>query len=359
MRDLAIVVGLALLSSGAVALVGTLVLRGMRGRSVTAHVTALLAITVLSMLVGTVAVAEAMFLSAHDLSVLLWVLGVTSLVSLGVVLAAGRRLARASVWAAEAHERERRLEESRREVVAWVSHDLRTPLAGLRAMAEALEDRVVSDPVAVTEYHRRMRLEVDRLAALVDDLFELSRIDAGALRLTLQAVPLGDAVSDAVALAAPVAEAKGVRLVAREGAYGVVRASEPELGRVLANLLVNAIRHTPVDGVVTVEGGTEGGSGGGSDPASTDPGTTTSPRGWVAVTDGCGGIPEAELDRVFDVAYRGEAARGRVPGEPAPAGGGLGLAIVRGLVSEHDGEVAVANVDGGCRFTVRLPALTS
>jgi signal transduction histidine kinase len=102
---------------------------------------------------------------------------------------------------------------------------------------------------------------------------------------------------------------------------------------VVANLLRNAIRHTPSDGTVTVTGGRDGDGG------------------WFAVRDECGGIPEGDLGRVFDVAFRGEAAR-----TPASAGGGLGLAIVRGLVNAHSGAVAVANVDGGCQFTVHLPS---
>jgi signal transduction histidine kinase len=169
---------------------------------------------------------------------------------------------------------------------------------------------------------------------LVDDLFELSRINAGALRLSLAAVSLGDVVSDAVASAEPVAAAHGVRLVAADGDWPTVRGSEPELSRIVANLLRNAIRHTPSDGTVHVTGGRD-------DEA-----------GWLAVSDSCGGIPEADLPRVFDVAFRGEAARTPV----AASGGGLGLAIVRGLVEAHRGEVAVRNVDGGCRFVVRLPA---
>jgi signal transduction histidine kinase len=343
MRDVVLIVALALASSGVVALIGAFVLRMMRGRSVLAHVSTLLGVTVASVLAGVIAVAQAMFISAHDLRVLLMVLAAAGLVSLAVVLTAGRRLGQASTWAAEARERERRLERSRRQVVAWVSHDLRTPLAGLRAMTEALDDRVVTAPETIADYHHRMRLELDRLSALVDDLFELARIDAGALRLTMHAVSLGDVVSDAVAVATPVAQAKGVRLVSAPGAYGTVAASEPELGRVFVNLLVNAIRHTPTDGVVMVDGGTDDSSG------------------WVRVTDGCGGIPERDLDRVFDVAFRGEAARGRVPDDDLThsGGGGLGLAIVRGLVAEHNGSVAVANVDGGCRFTVRLPIAAS
>jgi signal transduction histidine kinase len=355
MPDIVIVALIALGSSLAVALLGAALLRVLRGRSVTVHVSAVLAIAVAAVLAGIVTTARAMFINQHDLNVLLVVVVVAGAVSLALALWMGRRLARESVWAAEARERERRLEQSRREVVAWVSHDLRTPLAGMRAMAEALEDGVVADVGTVDVYHRRIRIETDRMAGLVDDLFELSRINAGALRLTLEAVSLADVVSDAVATAAPMARAKGVRLVAQPGEYPVVRASEPELGRILRNLLVNAVRHTPPERSVEVAGG-------------------AGPEGsWFAVTDGCGGIPAADLPRVFDVAFRGESARtpalasagrhsieAKQGGGPAPesAGGGLGLAIARGLVEAHHGEIAVANVTDGCRFTVRLPAVT-
>ncbi|MGH8775787.1 MAG: sensor histidine kinase [Jiangellaceae bacterium] len=339
MPELMVVLLLALAGSGLVGAAGLFVLSRLKGRSVTAHVAVLLATTVLAVVAGVVAVAEAMFISEHDLEVLVVVLVAAGVVSLALALWSGRRLARASIWAAEARERERRLEDSRRQLVAWVSHDLRTPLAGLRAMAEALEDGVVDDPATVAHYHRRMRVETDRVSGLVDDLFELSRINAGALSITMQNVPLADVVSDAVAAAAPVASAKRVRLEAAPTGYGIVRGSEPELGRVVANLLLNAIRYTPADGVVRVDGGSD------------------ACGGWVAVTDGCGGIPESDLPRVFDVAFRGVTARSPEADELVPTrGGGLGLAIVRGLVDVHDGEVAVANTDGGCRFTVRLPA---
>lgn len=339
MPDLVVVLLLALAGSGLVGIVGMLLLRGLRGRSVTTHIVVLLATTVLAMVAGVLAVAQAMFISEHDLGVLLVVLMAAGTVSFAVALWSGRRLARASVWAGEARERERRLEESRRQLVAWVSHDLRTPLAGLRAMAEALEDGVVDDPPTMAHYHRRMRADTDRISGLVDDLFELSRINAGALHITLHDIPLSEVVSDAVAAAAPVARAKRVRLDAQRSGYGLVRGSEPELGRVLANLLLNAIRHTPTDGVIRVDGGSDANGG------------------WVAVTDECGGIPDSDLPRVFDLAFRGAAARSPAPNGSGPSGGGgLGLAIVRGLVDIHNGEVTVANADGGCRFTVRLPA---
>jgi signal transduction histidine kinase len=231
----------------------------------------------------------------------------------------------------EAQQREQQLERSRRELVAWVSHDLRTPLAGLRAMAEALVDGLAEDP---QRYHRRMLAEVDRMASMVDDLFELSRIHAGALQLTLQPVGVRDLVSESIAGAQVVAHA---RRVAVDGSIepGLEVPADPgALSRVVGNLVMNAIRHTPADGVVVVEGRHDG--------AMVE----------LSVTDACGGIDDADLGRVFDVAWRGDQAR-----TPEPyAGAGLGLAIVKGLVEAHRGTVAVANRAGGCRFVVRLPA---
>jgi signal transduction histidine kinase len=279
-----------------------------------------------------------MFIEPHDVHVLLIVMALAAAVSVSVGVWLGRRLAAEAMWADEVRDRERQMEASRRELVAWVSHDLRTPLAGLRAMAEALEDGVVVDPETVAAYHSRIRMDADRMASLVDDLFELSRINAGALRLTIESVSLGDVVSDAVASAAPVAAALGVRLRAAATGWPTVRGSVPELSRIVANLLRNAIWHTPSDGPVTVSGGRD------------------AETGWLAVTDACGGIPETDLPRVFDVAFRGETARTPESQRDVDGGGGgLGLAIVRGLVEAHRGEVAVANVDAGCQFVVRLP----
>src|SRR5207249_5212278 len=125
-------------------------------------------------------------------------------------------------------------------------HDLRAPLAGIRAIAEALEDGVVEDPTTVARYVATMRLEVERLAALVDDLFELSLIQSGALHLDLEPVCLTDLISDALAAAAPVAGAKGVKLEGRlRDSLPVVDVATGGVLRVLRNLLDNAIRHTP------------------------------------------------------------------------------------------------------------------
>jgi signal transduction histidine kinase len=327
MRDMLLIGLYALIAGGLVGLTGAGLLRVLRGRSVAVHILALLVITVAAVVAGVVTIAQAMFLSAHDLQVVLITVGAAATVSLVVGTVFGRRLAAAAMWAASA-------EKSRRDLVAWVSHDLRTPLAGLRAMAEALEDGVVDDPATVAEYHRRIRLETDRMSALVDDLFELSRINAGALRLSPSSVPLADVVSDAIANAAPLAASRGIRIVAPEHGWPVVMASEPELARVVGNLLMNSVRYTPADGTVQIDAGRD------RDDV------------WLTVSDSCGGIPEADLPQVFDVAFRG--SRARTPTDTA--GGGLGLAIVRGLVEAHGGRVRAGNVDGGCRFEVRLPA---
>jgi signal transduction histidine kinase len=336
MKDMLLIGVYALLAGGVVGAAGAGALRLLRGRSILVHITLLLGVTVLAVVAGVATVATAMFLSGHDLRVVLVTVSASALVSLLVGGMFGRRLAATAVWARAAREREQHLEAGRRELVAWVSHDLRTPLAGLRAMAEALEDGVVDDPATAAEYHRRIRIETDRMTRLVDDLFELSRINAGALRLAPTAVPLREVVSDALAGIAPLAASRGITLVASETGWPTVWAGERELTRVITNLLINSVRYTPYDGTVHIDAGQ------GRDDV------------WLAVSDTCGGIPDADLARVFDVAFRGE--RARTPDRArSSAGGGLGLAIVRGLVEAHGGHVDVRNIGGGCRFEVRLP----
>lgn len=253
----------------------------------------------------------------------------------GELTALAAELEQTSARLAEAQAQAQALERSRRELVAWVSHDLRTPLAGVRAMVEALEDRVVDDPETVARYYATMRGEIDRLAGLVNDLFELSRIQSGALALDIESVALDELVGDAVAGAAIAASAKGIDLRGEVSEPSpVVELSTPEMVRVVRNLLDNAIRHTPPGGVVVIRAGLD---------ASGD-------AAEVSVQDACGGIPERDLDAVFEMAYRGDAAR-----TPGDGGGGLGLAVARGLVEAHHGEISVHNEGPGCRFTVRLP----
>jgi signal transduction histidine kinase len=214
-----------------------------------------------------------------------------------------------------------------------VSHDLRTPLAGLRAMAEALEDQVVTDPQTVRDYHAQIRRETDRLSAMIDDLFELSRIHAGTLRLHPRVTGLEEIIAEVLTSADPVARARGVRLTGTATRGMPVLADPAQLGRAVHNLVTNAIRHTPPGGTIAVTGDAADGVA------------------RIRVADQCGGIPDADLPRVFDVAFRGQSAR-----TPGPASGaGLGLSIARGIVEAHSGGIAVRNTGPGCEFQLTLP----
>lgn len=366
MRDTLLIALYAFAGAVAAGAAGAGALRLIRRRSLTASLAVVAAVGVVAMLAGTLAVAWAMFLSRHDLTVVTTVVAMAAVVSLVTALLLGRwvvarsreltdaarsfgdagafaaphgpataeldalsrELAATSARLAESRERERALEKSRRELVAWISHDLRTPLAGLRAMAEALEDGVAADP---DRYLKQIRTEVERLNDMVGDLFELSRIHAGTLPLSPARISLYDLVGDALAGADPLAREHGVRLVG-DGVEPVpVEVDGKEMTRVLGNLLVNAIRRTPPDGTVAVAA------------------ERTGDGVVLSVTDGCGGIPEEDLPRVFDTGWRGTDAR------TPPAGAGLGLAIVRGIVEAHQGRASVRNIPGGCRFEVTLP----
>jgi len=239
---------------------------------------------------------------------------------------------------AASREREQALEASRRELVAWVSHDLRTPLAGLRAMTEALEDGVVDDPQLS---YKRMHADVDRLATMVDDLFELSRIQSGTLAVATERISLDDVVSDCLAALQPLATEQGVELRGHSDGALAVTGNVRELNRALTNLVANAIRHTAAGGTVDVA---VRGVLGDDD---------TGAAAVVRVRDECGGIPDSDVPRLFDVGFRGEPAR--TPLSEPVSRAGLGLAITRGIVEAHRGSVNVHNVPGGCEFTVHLP----
>jgi signal transduction histidine kinase len=325
--------GLVTLAAGAL---GSVVVWWLRGRSAVTAMTATVLTAVLASAAGMLVAAQRMFIDGHDLAVLAAIVATSAAVGLGCALVVGRRVSGivAGHAAAEAaRDRERALEAGRREMVAWMSHDLRSPLAGITAMVEALEDGVVSDEATVSAYHRNIGLEAERLAAMVDDLFELSWLHSGRLRLDRQRVTLADVVAQTVPGAASLAGRRDIGLVG-DVPEVPVEVDVPQVARVLRNLLTNAVRHTPSGGTVRILGGTD------------------ERHAYLAVEDGCGGIPERDLARVFEVAFRGSAAR-----TPSDGGAGLGLAIARGIVEAHSGEVDVRNVDGGCRFTVRFPVV--
>lgn len=228
--------------------------------------------------------------------------------------------------------REKALEQSRRELVAFMSHDLRTPLAGLRALAEGVEDGVVDVPAAMN----RIRSTVDRLSLLVNDLFELSRVTGGGHQRPRRLVSLAEVAMDVLTEAYDHARSRGVQLL-----YDLpephdrlpVLGDADELVRAMTNLVANAVRHTNPGGVVQLVGN-RGADG----------------QIRIAVVDGCGGIPDSDLAHVFEAGWRGSPAR-----TPDDGGAGLGLAIARGVVESHEGSILVQNIDGGCRFELALP----
>ena len=356
--------------TGAVGTIGAGALWVLRRASLRLLLQVASAVAILAVVAGTLGTSNAMFISHHDLGVVGMVCMVAGLVAFGFSWLLGRQIetssralrkaarslgqdetgfsAPAGPMAAElaalsreldatalklreSRERERRMDASRRQLVAWVSHDLRTPLAGLRAMAEALQDGIAID---TPRYHRQILSEVTRLSGMVDDLFDLSRIESGTLSLSPDRIEVSDLVSDTIASMDPVARARGVWLTGAADGPLPVYADPRELSRVLSNLVTNAIRHTPEGGRVQVAA------------------TAEADEVLITVADGCGGIPEADLGRVFDLAWRATAAR--TPN--ADGGAGLGLTIVRGIVEAHSGHVRVVNTGEGCSFEVRLPA---
>lgn len=325
---------IALLCTLPVVLLGAVLLHRMRRYSITAAVTVLVLVPVVATLAGVLGVNGWMLTPVLNTEIAVAV--TVAAVSVPTALLLGRAIAQELTWQREANARDRAAESARRELVAWISHDLRTPLAGIRAMSEALADNVVTDSVEVAEYAQRIGQQTQRLSGMVDDLFQLSRISSGALRLSLSEIPLGEVVSEALAAESVTAARKGVRLQADAASqWPVVRGSDPELARVVRNLLSNAIRHTPPDGTVVVAAGARDG------------------QAWLRVDDGCGGIPEPDLERVFDVGYRGNTAR--TPALPGDPGAGLGLAIAKGLVEAHAGHIEARNHGPGCRFEIHLP----
>jgi signal transduction histidine kinase len=347
-----------------------LVMRWRGGLGVTFAVGHVLGVVVV--LINVVVTAILMFLSQHDLGVLgllLFFAAVLSIFfgasqgqlladSIAVLIRAARRMADGNLATrvavtradelgelAEAFNRmaaqleeytthQRDAEQARRDLIAAVSHDLRTPLSSIRAMVEALCDHVVADSETVDRYHQTIRSEIERLNALIGDLLELSRIEAGALELHPEPASLYDLISDTIRSMGPRASSKGVAL---DGDVPpnlpMVRIDLGRIQRVLVNLVDNAIRHSPENARITL--------------TAVDVGREVR----VDVADTGEGIAEADLPSIFDRFYRGEKSRSRDAG-----GAGLGLAIARGLVEAQGGRIWVQSTKGeGSVFSFTLP----
>jgi signal transduction histidine kinase len=233
-----------------------------------------------------------------------------------------------------AAEKQRELEQLRRDLVAWISHDLRTPLASIRVILEALGDGVVDDPEAVDRYLRTAQHHIRSLSSLLDDLFDVAQIEAGGLKIEPRPSSIGDLISDTLESFSAVAAQKGVTL---QGSVAPgtdpVEMDVQKVGRVLYNLLDNALRHTPRGGMIEVLA------------------TAADDHVRVEVCDDGEGIRGEDLPRVFERFYRGEKSRSRATG-----GAGLGLAIVKGIVEAHGGDVGIDSQPGkGTRVWFILP----
>jgi signal transduction histidine kinase len=229
-----------------------------------------------------------------------------------------------------AQRRERDAEAMRRDLITTVSHDLRTPLASLRAMVEAVDEGVVRDPESLARYAAEMRRSVGRLSGMVDDLFELTQLDAGAIEAETARADLDRLLHDALVAVSTEADAKRLHLVSELDGVEGLRCS-PRLARVLQNLLSNAVRHTPADGTVRLEA------------------IRVGDRVRLAVEDDGDGIDPEDLPHVFEPFFRADPAR-------SGPGSGLGLALAKRIVEALGGRISADRATGtGARFAVELP----
>lgn len=229
------------------------------------------------------------------------------------------------------------LETARRDLVAWASHDLRTPLTSLRAMLAAISEGVVDDQETIERYMRLSQLEVSRMSDLINDLFELAQLDVGHLTLERENSSLADLVSDTLETMRARAEAKEIRLVGEvDRKVDPVWMASDKISRVLHNLLENAIRHTPVGGEVSLKAERSG------------------DQVCISVRDTGEGVPAEAIPHVFERFFRAEQSRSRAGYD---AGGtGLGLAIAKGLVEAHNGRIWLeSEVGKGAVFSFVLP----
>jgi signal transduction histidine kinase len=285
--------------------------------------------------VGTVVAAVwvgamAMFVSHHDALV------ISAMAAVGGVVAvrAAQLLAQGVMEEVDAMHRE--VDEARRRLIAAVSHDLRTPLASLRLLVDAVGDGVATGETRA-RYLREMRTHVGALSVLIDDLFELSRLEAGEISWSMHQVELGELVSETVAALRAQAEERGVMVAVDAAPALAARANAEKVQRVLFNLIVNAIRHTPADGSVVVRARPLDGGGGVE----------------VEVVDDGEGVPAGERERVFEPFYRG----GEDGAARSSDGAGLGLAIARALVEAHGGRIWLEPAQPhGTRVRFTLPA---
>ena len=234
-----------------------------------------------------------------------------------------------------ADRKQRELENLRRDLIAWISHDLQTPLTSMRAILEALSDGVVDEPKMVQRYLLTAQRDVMSLSALIDDLFQMSQLDAGGFPLHRAQSSLSDLVSDTLESFSQLAKRQEITLEGHvEADVDPVFMDTQAIGRVLNNLISNALRHTPNQGRISLWV------------------RRTAQGVEVTVSDTGEGIRTQDIPYIFERFYRGDAARSRSHG----TGAGLGLAIARGIVNAHGGDIWVeSEVGKGTQFTFHIP----
>lgn len=336
---------------------------------------AIIVLTVVLVFVNVFITAQLMFISEHDLiltSALLIYAGVIAIISMifiastlteriQQVVAAAQDLAGgalstrlptggndelARLTAAfnemaeqlEAVESQKRaLDQSRRDLVAWVSHDLRSPLAAIRVMNEAILDGVVTDEATINRYRQQMSREIEHMGRLIGDLFELVQIDAGAVALNWKPAHIGELIGEAL-------ERLSIRAVPSEihldsdiaASLPLIRADADKIERVIYNLLENALQHTPPGGRISVRAGVQ------------------AKAIRIEVHNTGSYIPPQDRPQIFERFYRAENAR--TPRLAGDRGAGLGLAIARGFVAAHAGSIMVeSDAEQGTRFIITLP----
>ncbi|WP_341941108.1 HAMP domain-containing sensor histidine kinase [Microbacterium sp. LWH10-1.2] len=370
--DVALIVMTGILCAAVVAAVALLALRLLRRRTTTAQFLVVACAGTAAMTASVLAISIEMYISVHDLTVLVVVLGVSLALALAVgwiVARAARsslgrfaasldrvgggdvveaepsgwieiddlsaQLAAVSAKVEAARTELEQLDSARRRFFAWISHDLRTPLTAVRALAESVEAGAADAP---ERFAGEVRAQVETMSRMVDDLFELSKLTAGAVQLRTEQVGLLDIVSDAVADVRAAAERRGLRIVERGIAGQVLWADPHQLGRIIGNLLTNAVAHAPAgtDIVITASEGAG--------------------RGLVlGILDHGAGVAVEDLDRMFDIGWRADAARTTSGDGLVSSGSGIGLSIARGLARAHGGDVVAELTADGFRMNVLLP----
>ncbi|MHA7276589.1 sensor histidine kinase [Arthrobacter sp. Hz1] len=362
------IVSLALLWAVVIGAATFALLRLLRRSSLVVQFCLVLFATIGVLVAGMISAVNAMVITALDLQIMWYIIGVASLVAFGLSLLLGTRVARNAVQLATAarsigagetiqlgpesmsselaslaqelkrtsarleqsRRREAAIEDSRRKMVTWISHDLRTPLASMRAMAEALEDGLAAD---VSGYHSQLISQTDQMAVMINGLLELSKIQEGSLHLSSEPLHLYDVVSDAIADLMPLAAQRGVAVEGDGGDNPIVPGDGPMMSRAVRNLILNAILYTGEKTRVRIGLSRLG------------------DNAVLTVADECGGIAVDDLDQVFIAGWQKNPRRET----GGYTGTGVGLSVAAGIIGAHRGSLAVENTLDGCCFTAVLP----